>query len=93
LCDHVAGLCLDFEVLYVAGGEVVEMKNLERQIGCMACIEWVRSVHCETSTGVLNDISALVELCWAKGIKLYVDEFSTIDGCYVDFDIQCKTRY
>ncbi|MES9990660.1 MAG: aminotransferase class V-fold PLP-dependent enzyme [Candidatus Thiodiazotropha sp.] len=86
LCDHAARFGLDFEVLYVAEGEAIEIKDLERQIGRMACVDWVWSVHCETSTGVLNDISAMVELCGAKGIKLCVDAISTIGGCHVDLD-------
>ncbi|MGD9169852.1 MAG: aminotransferase class V-fold PLP-dependent enzyme [Candidatus Thiodiazotropha sp.] len=86
LRDHAARFGLDFKVLHVTEGEAVKIKDLERQIRRMACVEWIWTVHCETSTGVLNDISALAELCKAKGVKLCVDAISTIGGCHVDLD-------
>jgi aspartate aminotransferase-like enzyme/GNAT superfamily N-acetyltransferase len=86
LGDHAARFDLDFEVLDVTEGKAVEIKDLEQQIRRIAGVDWVWTVHCETSTGVLNDISALAALCRSQGIKLCVDAISTIGGCPVDLD-------
>ena len=86
LHDHARRFGLDFEVLYVAEGEAVEVGELEQKIDRMACLDWIWTVHCETSTGVLNDISALAELCRCKEIKLCVDGISTIGGCMVNLE-------
>jgi len=86
LQDHATRCGLNSEMLYVPEGEAVEIKNLEQRIDCMANVDWIWTVHCETSTGVLNDISALAELCKCKGIRLCVDGISTIGGCCVDLE-------
>lgn len=39
--------------------------------------EWLMLVHCETSTGVLNDLPAILEECNSKGIRVLVDCMST----------------
>jgi aspartate aminotransferase-like enzyme len=39
---------------------------------------WIWAVHCETSTGVLNDVAGLQGLCTQQGIKLCLDCVSTV---------------
>src|SRR5690606_29129686 len=39
---------------------------------------WIWCAHCETSTGVLNDLDALRELCAESGAKLCLDCISSI---------------
>jgi len=45
---------------------------------------WMWTVHCETSTGVLNDIDMLQELCSRRGIHLCLDCVSTIGTVAVE---------
>jgi aspartate aminotransferase-like enzyme len=45
---------------------------------------WVWCAHCETSTGVLNDIAALKQLCAEHGAKLCLDCISSIGTMPVD---------
>jgi aspartate aminotransferase-like enzyme len=42
--------------------------------------DWVWTVHCETSTGVLHDLPALLATCQAHGAELAVDAISSL-GC------------
>lgn len=42
--------------------------------------DWVWTVHCETSTGVLHDLPALLATCRAHGAELAVDAVSSL-GC------------
>ena len=41
-------------------------------------VDWLWLVHCETSTGVLNDLSMLKEACAQGGIQLAMDYISSI---------------
>jgi cysteine sulfinate desulfinase/cysteine desulfurase-like protein len=41
-------------------------------------------VHCETSTGVLNDVNSIREWCQQQDILLCLDAISTIGSCAVD---------
>jgi aspartate aminotransferase-like enzyme len=45
---------------------------------------WLWAVHCETSTGVLNDLPALKRLCRRFGVDLYMDCVSSIGAIDVD---------
>jgi aspartate aminotransferase-like enzyme len=48
--------------------------------------EWIWCAHCETSTGVLNDIGMLGDLCKQSDLKLCLDGISTIGSCEVDLE-------
>ena len=45
---------------------------------------WLWCTHCETSTGVLNDLAALKAMCAERGVKLCLDCISTIGTLPVD---------
>jgi aspartate aminotransferase-like enzyme len=47
---------------------------------------WLWFVHCETSTGVLNDLAALKAIARQARIKLCVDAISSIGNAPVDLD-------
>jgi len=49
-----------------------------------APIEWIWAVHCETSTGVLNDLPRLTDLARERGAKLCVDAISSVGNAPVD---------
>lgn len=48
-------------------------------------IRWVWAVHCETSTGVLNDLPRLHAIASARGVRLCVDAISSLGNVPVDF--------
>ena len=45
---------------------------------------WLWAVHCETSSGVLNDIDLLREICSGRNIRLCLDCISSIGTVPVD---------
>lgn len=45
---------------------------------------WLWAAHCETSTGILNDLPALKALCAERGVKLCLDCISSIGTVPVD---------
>jgi len=47
-------------------------------------IGWLWTVHCETSTGILNDVSALKAICTKRELKLCLDCISSIGTVPVD---------
>ncbi len=47
-------------------------------------VEWIWAVHCETSTGVLNDLPRLAGLARERGVKLCVDAISSVGNTAVD---------
>lgn len=47
-------------------------------------VEWIWAVHCETSTGVLNDLPRLSGLARKRGAKLCVDAISSVGNVSVD---------
>ncbi len=47
-------------------------------------IDWLWAVHCETSTGVLNDLSRLTDFARERGARLCVDAISSVGNAPVD---------
>jgi aspartate aminotransferase-like enzyme len=47
---------------------------------------WVWMVHCETSTGILNDLAALRSYCARRGARLCVDAISSLGTLRVGLD-------
>ena len=47
-------------------------------------VEWIWALHCETSTGVLNDLPRLAALAHQRGAKLCVDAISSVGNTPVD---------
>lgn len=77
LCDHARRFGLAHSVLRAEWGSAFDyglVDGLAAQPGC----DWVWAVHCETSTGVLNDLGALSAICRHRGRRLYLDCISSI---------------
>jgi aspartate aminotransferase-like enzyme len=49
-------------------------------------IQWLWAVHCETSTGFLNDLGMLKSLCLERGIRLCMDCVSSIGTIPIDLN-------
>jgi len=85
LLDQAERTGLDIDVIRADLGETFDRKELEKAIGENS-YEWVWCTHCETSTGVLNDIGMLGDLCKQSDLKLCLDGISTIGSCEVDLE-------
>ncbi|MEA2562208.1 MAG: hypothetical protein QOH06_3712 [Acidobacteriota bacterium] len=73
LCDHARRFGLAHSVLRTEWGSVFDYERVA-QSEC----DWVWAVHCETSTGVLNDLGTLKDICRRHGKRLYLDCISSI---------------
>ena len=75
LIDHGRRWRLDFDVYRLPWGQPFDLVALRRRLQGMA---WAWFVHCETSTGMLNDLESLRDLCRPLGIDLCVDAISSL---------------
>jgi aspartate aminotransferase-like enzyme len=81
LVDHARRWNLDFDVLRVAWGEAFAPAEI-----AAARPAWLWMVHCETSTGMLNDLPAVRALCARSGTRLCVDAISSLGSVPVVLD-------
>jgi len=75
---------LEFDVLEAEWGSALEPEQVELAIKTRPHLGWLWAVHCETSTGVLNDMDQLKRLCAERGIRLCMDCISSIGLVPVD---------
>jgi len=78
LVRNANGAKLFFHTLEVAEGQGFERAQIEKMLKEHSEISWIWGTHCETSTGVLNDLEMLKEVCAEHGIKLCMDCISSI---------------
>lgn len=83
LIDHAARFGLDFEPLAIGWGETFELPAVQRRLK-QGDIRWLWAVHCETSTGVLNDLEGLKRLSQETGVLLCMDCVSSIGTVPLD---------
>lgn len=86
LARHGRAAGLRFEVVRQDPGRAVDTDALRRRLGDGPEVTWLWACHCETSTGVLNDLGALAALCGERGVALCVDAVSTLGCVPVDLD-------
>ncbi len=63
----------------------IDLNNVERRLSSDSHISHVVSVHHETTSGRLNDIPALGQLCKAYDKPLLLDAVSSFGGEYIDW--------
>ena len=85
LCDHAGRFGLAHSALRTEWGSAFDYERVDDLAAQPDC-EWVWAVHCETSTGVLNDLDALRDLCRHRGRRLYLDCISSIGTVPVSLD-------
>jgi aspartate aminotransferase-like enzyme len=78
LMNHAQRMGLSFEAHQKAWGESYDLKGVRKQLEANRNLGWMWAVHCETSTGILNDIAGLKKLCAEFGLKLGLDCISTL---------------
>lgn len=84
LTDHARRFQLKFDTLEFAWGEAFDLDAVETRLQQGPAPQWIWFAHCETSTGVLNDLPALKRLCAKHNVKLCLDAMSTVGALPVD---------
>ncbi len=69
---------LKFLTFSAIWGEPFSYREFSDFIDQNSQIKWIWAVHCETSTGVMNDIDLLQEICNQQKIKLCLDCISSV---------------
>lgn len=67
-------------------GGVIDPADVEQAFKKDKDIKVVALVHCETSTGVLNPVQAIAEICNRYGALLVVDAITSLGGVEFRFD-------
>ena len=80
--DHARGAGLRFDFLGTGWGQPFERRDVEEALDRDAA--WLWAVHCETSTGVLNDLPMLKNVCAERGVRLAMDCVSSVGTSPVD---------
>lgn len=73
-------------VVEVPWGQALDPQHIEDALRHDREIRTVALVHCETSTGVLNPLREVAQICRARGAILIVDAVSSLGGAELRFD-------
>ena len=84
LVKNANGARLVFQTLEIPEGRAFEQKEIEKALDGLHGVDWIWGTHCETSTGVLNDMEMYRAVCEKRGIKLCLDCISSIGTVPVD---------
>ena len=84
LVDQARRFGLNFKTVESPWGKPLDLTVVRNQMAGIPAPTWLWCVHCETSTGVLNDLDALKNLCGEHGVKLCLDAISSIGVVPVD---------
>jgi aspartate aminotransferase-like enzyme len=84
LADHASRWGLNTINLAVEWGQPFDPAAIRRQVTENRDLGWLWAVHCETSTGVLNDLDMLRRICAIRRLKLCLDCISSIGLTPVD---------
>jgi aspartate aminotransferase-like enzyme len=84
LIDQARRFRLDFEAIEFPWGSAFDLGAVRKALEHAPAPSWLWCVHCETSTGALNDLDALKALCGEFQVKLCLDSISSIGTVPVD---------
>jgi aspartate aminotransferase-like enzyme len=84
LVDHARRFGLAFDTLEFPWGQPLDLAAVRRRLEAVPPPAWLWCPHCETSTGVLNDLERLKTLCAEFQVKLCLDCISSIGTVPVD---------
>jgi aspartate aminotransferase-like enzyme len=84
LIDHAGRFHLDFQALEFPWGRPLDLAAVRKRLDQDPAPRWVWCAHCETSTGVLNDLDTLKRLCGEFSASLCIDAMSSIGTLPVD---------
>lgn len=86
LIDHATRLRLDFRVVQAEWGKPFDYAALREMVQRSPELGWLWVAHCETSTGVLNDLDVLKQICAAQGLKICLDCISSVGTVPVNLE-------
>jgi aspartate aminotransferase-like enzyme len=75
---------LNFETVSLEWGQRFDYENMNNILQKDSNIKWLWMVQCETSTGMLNDLTMLKKICRNHKILLCLDCVSSIGTAFVD---------
>ena len=78
LKDHAERQGLEFDVICAEWGDPFDYSLVEQYLEKHEGIGWLWFVHCETSTGVLNDFPGILAISRKRRIKVCIDAISSI---------------
>lgn len=78
LIDHGSRAGLSFHKLTYPWGGTIDYEEVREMLDQHPDIQWLWTTHCETSTGILNDIESLKDLCRQADVKLCLDCCSSL---------------
>ena len=84
LVDHARRAGLAFDALEFPWGQPLDLAEVRAGLERAPALRWLWCTHCETSTGVLNDVARLNALCSEFQVKLCLDSISAIGTVPVD---------
>jgi len=84
LVEQARRFKLEFDTLEFPWGGPLDLAAVEEKLSRRAAHAWLWCAHCETSSGVLNDLAGLKTLCAGAGTKLCLDCISTVGTMPVD---------
>lgn len=85
LVRHARGVRARHQAYRLDWGKPFDLSAVEARLDAAPGVRWVWAAHCETSTGMLNDASALADLCERRGLLLGLDCISSLG--VVDTDL------
>ena len=86
LIEHATRWGFCFDTIQVKWGEAFDYHIIRDRLDRSPQTGWLWAVHCETSTGVLNDLSELKSICAERKLKLCLDAISSIGITPVDLE-------
>ena len=86
LVDHSTRAGLIFDTLSLPWGGTFNRMEIETLLDQHPTTRWMWTTHCETSTGILNDIAMIKECCRSRQINLCLDCCSSVGTVPVDLD-------
>lgn len=82
LADHARRFGLRFATVEAPWGRPIDLDLVERAL--QERPSWMWFVHLETSSGVVNDATALQAMCAGRGVDVCVDAISALGNVAVD---------
>ncbi len=84
LIDHANRFRLKFKEYSIDWGKTFDLDKIEKLLNENKDIGWIYMLHCETSTGILNEIKEISKICQKNHVHLCVDAISSIGNIEVD---------
>lgn len=84
LLNHASSSNLSYDKIGFEWGEGLDTNHISKCLDGSVKYGWLWVVHCETSTGALNDMKMLSQICDQRNVKLCMDCTSSIGAVPID---------